>query len=388
MADKDDANLPRRRPDLRIIGLLSLGHLCVDTNSGAVSAILPFIKAAQGLSYSAVGLLVLVTNATSSLTQPLFGYLADRHRRRWMLPLSLCLAGAGMGLVGLAHSYRAVMLLLVVMGLGVAAYHPEGYRAAADSSGGRLATGLSWFSVGGNIGVALGPPMITYLVVSYGMGGSIGMAIPCLVIALLLLHVRARLGAPVARGRPAGAQATAKSRPGAMVLLILLVTVRSWTHLGFSTYIPFYYIDYLGAGPQQVALLLFVFLGAGAVGTLIGGPLADRWGARRFVVWAFVFSAPLAMLFLKTGGSLALLFLALFGAVSVATFTTTVVLGQAYLPRNPGLASGLIVGFAIGMGGVAVMLLGHIADAYGVPTVLWIAASLPIAGLAMASLLP
>jgi FSR family fosmidomycin resistance protein-like MFS transporter len=377
------------RPNLKIIGLLAIGHLCVDTNQGAISAILPFIRAAQGLSYTAAGALVLVTNLTSSVIQPLFGYLADRRARRWMLPLSVLLAGLGMGLTGWAPNYWIVMLLLVVMGLGIASYHPEGYRAAASVSGHRKATGISWFSVGGNFGVALGPPMITFLVVRFGLRGSIGMLAPASIVGLLLLTVSPRLsvgrtGTPV----PVLAREAEKQRPGAMALLIVVVAIRSWMQLGFSTYIPFYYLDYLKTSPETVASLLFVFLGAGGAGTLIGGPIADRFGARRFVIWALLLTVPLGILFLKTSGVLAFVSLALFGAVSVSTFTTTVVLAQAYLPRNPGMAAGLTVGFALGTGGMAVTLLGCIADAYGVPAVLWISALLPILGFVAATFLP
>ena len=376
-------------PNLKIIGLLALGHLCVDTNQGAIPAILPFIKTAQGLSYTAVGVLVLFTNLTSSVIQPLFGYLADLRARRWMLPLSVLLAGLGMGLTGWAGNYWIVMLLLVVMGLGIAAYHPEGYRAAASVSGQKKATGISWFSVGGNLGMALGPPIITFLVVRFGLGGSAGMIAPALIVGLLLLVASPQLAAGSTSTRSARrVQEPGRHRPGAMALLIVVVAIRSWMQLGFSTYIPFYYLDYLKAGPGTVASLLFVFLGAGAAGTLIGGPIADRFGARRFVIWAFLLTVPLGILFLKASGVLAFVVLALFGAASVATFTTTVVLGQAYLPRNPGMASGLIVGFALGTGGMAVTLLGRIADAYGVPTVLWISALLPVLGLITATFLP
>ena len=376
-------------PNLKIIGLLAIGHLCVDTNQGSIPAILPFIKAAQGLSYTAAGVLVLVTNLTSSVIQPLFGYLTDRHPLRWMLPVSVLLAGLGMGFTGWAGNYWVVMFLLVVMGLGIAAYHPEGYRAAASVAGHRKATGISWFSVGGNLGIALGPPMITFLIVRFGLGGSAGMMVPAMIVSLLLL-----IASPQLSAHPAGISSARrvrepeKQRPGAMALLIVVVAIRSWMQLGFSTYIPFYYLDYLKAGPEMVASLLFVFLGAGAAGTLIGGPIADRFGARRFIVWALLLTVPLGILFLRASGVLAFLTLALFGAVSVATFTTTVVLGQAYLPRNPGMASGLIVGFALGTGGMAVALLGRIADAYGVPAVLWICALLPILGFITATFLP
>ncbi|MFH1573227.1 MAG: MFS transporter [Acidobacteriota bacterium] len=377
------------RPHLKLIALLAAGHLVVDTNQGAIPAILPFLKSALNLSYASAGALVLVANLTSSIIQPLFGYFADQRSWRWMLPLSVVLAGLGLGLTGVAASYWLVMLLLVVMGGGVAAYHPEGYRMAAGVAGLKKATALSWFSVGGNIGIALGPPMITFLVVHFGMGGSVGMLLPALAMAFLLILASPRLSIAGPRYHPVtGTGQAAQNRPGAMALLIVLVAVRSWTQLGFATYVPFYYLDYLHASPQTVAWMLFVFLGAGAVGTLIGGPVADRWGAKPFTAWAFLVAAPLGIAFMKTEGFWAYVVMGLFGAALVATFTTTVVLGQAYLPRNPGMASGLIVGFAIGAGGVAVTLLGWFADLYGVPAVLWVSAAMPLIGFITAAMLP
>lgn len=384
----ENAQPSRKHPDLRLIILLAAGHMAVDTNQGSLPAILPYLRNAYGLTYTAAGALVLAANLTSSVIQPVFGYLADRRARRWMLPLSVLCAGIGMGLLGFAHHYWLMMLLLTLTGLGVAAYHPEGYRATAGVAGQRKATAISWFSVGGNLGIALGPPMITFLLVRHGLRGSIGMILPAVAVASLLLLASSRLTPSRAGADSACHSEGAASHPRAMVLLILLVAVRSWTQLGFATYIPFYYLDYLKSTPETVASVLFVFLGSGAVGTLIGGPIADRWGARRFTILAFLVAMPLGSLFLCSKGVVAYLALGMFGAALVASFTTTVVLGQAYLPRNPGMASGLIVGFAIGTGGLAVTLLGGIADAFGVPAVLWISAMLPVVGFITALCLP
>ena len=211
---------------------------------------------------------------------------------------------------------------------------------------------------------------------------------PVLAVALLLaLSVRS-FPAHAGAARATGATASAPNRPAAMALLILLVAVRSWAQIGFVTFIPFYYIDHLKLGAGKAASLLFVFLAAGAAGTLVGGPMADRWGARRFTVLALLVSSPLGFLFLWTGGIAAYVILALFGAALVATFTTTVVMGQALMPRNPATASGLIVGFAIGAGGLAATLLGWIADLYGVRATLLVSAFMPLPALLAAALLP
>lgn len=377
------------RPDVRLLAFLSLGHMVVDINQGGLPALLPFLKSAHGLSYAAVGALVLVANLTSSVVQPVFGYFSDRQARRWMLPLSVLLAGLGLSLAGIAPDYWLLLGLLVVMGLGVASFHPEGYRTAASVAGQKRATAISWFSVGGNAGTAFGPPIIAALIAGYGLKGSLGMLLPALVMSGLFLLVLPYLA--VSEGRvdaQVAARQARKNMPGAIVVLILVVALRSWAQLGFTTFIPFYYVDYLKADPHDVGFPLFIFLGVGAIGTVIGGPLADRWGARRFMLRGFLAAAPLGALFLVTRGALALVLLGLFGGVLVSTFTISVVLGQYYLPGNAGLASGLIVGFALGTGGIAVTLLGWTADHYGLLVVLWIAALMPLACFAAAVFLP
>jgi FSR family fosmidomycin resistance protein-like MFS transporter len=383
------AEAPERlRPHVKLIGLLALGHFVIDANQGSLPAILPFLKAAHGLSYAQAGAIVLVGNLTSSIIQPAFGYLADRSARRWLLPLSLCFAGTGLGFLGLAPSYPALMALILVMGMGIASYHPEGYRTATSVAGERKATALSWFSLGGNAGIAVGPPAMTLLVTTFGLGGSLGMIVPSLLMAVLLVGALPGLSRSAARVAARGA-VPGQNRPRAMALLIAIVIVRSWSATGFTTFVPFYYVDYLQADPRLVGPLLFVFLGSGALGTVIAGPLADRFGARPFMTWVLVAATPVGVLFMLTsGGPLAFVALGMFGAILVSTFTITVVLGQAYMPRQPGMASGLIVGFAVGAGGLGVALLGGVADHWGLPAALWISASLPLIGFGMGLFLP
>ncbi len=373
---------------MRLLGFLALGHMVVDINQGSLAALLPFLKSTLALSYTATGIIVLMSNVTSSLIQPLFGYLADRTARRWLLPLSVLLSAVGLGLTGLAPSYEVVLVLVVITGFGVAAYHPEGYRTATAVAGQRKVTGVSIFSTGGNVGVALGPPLITALVTGFGLPGSLGMLIPGVLVALLLTAVLPGLSAPAPSRARASSAAAARTMVKAMSLLILVVAARSWTQLGFTTYVPFYYLEVLHGDPRMVGTLLAIFLGAGAVGTLIAGPIADRVGARRYVVSVFLLTTPIAVGFLFARSALALVILGALGFVLVSTFTVSVVLGQAYMPRNPGMASGLIVGFAIGAGGLGVTVLGWVADHWGLMASLWISALMPLAGFALALFLP
>ena len=384
------AVVTRRRPSTRVLGLLALGHLVVDMNQGALAPLLPFLKSAFGLTYVTSAAILLVATMTSSLIQPVFGYLADRAPRRWLLPWAVLLSAAGISLAGIMPSYWALLGVVVVSGLGVAAYHPEGYRTANQVAGDRKATGLSLFSIGGNIGIALGPPAVTLLVPRFGLPGTLGLLGPGLLVAALLATVLPGLIAtPADSGTSRAAREGGRPMRGAMALLIGVVTVRSWTQLGLVTYVPFLYVDVLGQDPRVVGPLLFLFLGAGAVGTLAGGPIADRWGSRRYLVASFLLSVPLIALFLwRPGGWLAAVALAATGFVLVSSFSITVALGQAYLPKSLGMAAGLIVGLAIGTGGIGVTILGWVADHWGLFAALHLVAALPLAGLVAALSLP
>jgi FSR family fosmidomycin resistance protein-like MFS transporter len=379
----------RVKPHTKLIALLALGHFVIDTNQGALPALLPFLKQWHGLTYAQVAMLVLAGNLTSSLIQPLFGYLSDQVARRWILPLSVLVSGLGIALLGLAPGYALMLVFVIVMGLGVAAWHPEGYKTATGVAGEKKATALSWFSLGGNVGIAVGPPLATFLVTGFGGRGTLGLMVPTVLVGALFVAVLPMLSREAAAPR-AGARGEGRgvNMPGAMMLLIAVVSVRAWASLGFTTFVPFYYLDTLNGDPKVVGMLLFVFFGAGALATMIAGPIADRVGPRTFMSWVLLAALPFGVLFLLTTGPIAVVALALFGGVLTSSFTVSVVLGQAYLPRHAGMASGLIVGFAIGLGGAGVTVLGWVADTWGVPAALWISALTPLPAFALTRLLP
>lgn len=378
-----------RKFDLKVLILLSLGHLSTDIYQGALPAILPFLKAKLSLSYAMAGLVMLASNFTSSVIQPLFGYISDKEERPLLLPLGCLVAGIGFSLLSFSSSYIIVLALVVISGLGVASYHPEGFKTAYYFTGQRAATGMSVFSVGGNLGFALGPVFSIYLITHFGLSSLPAMITPSLFFLAAVIFFWKTLAIPkTERGpRREEKQGITKGATVSLVFLILTVVIRSWTHAGLTTYIPFYYIDYLKGDPIYAGKLVSVFLLGGVAGTLLGSPLADRWGHKRYLVFSLACTSLLLPLIFSVRGYSLFLVLGTIGMVLISSFTVTIVMAQKLLPGNLGIASGLMVGFAIGTGGVGVTILGVFADHYGVPAALKSITILPFIGLAISILL-
>src|SRR5881296_3350493 len=214
------AAVERVKPHTKLIGLLAFGHLVIDLNQGSIPAVLPFLRNAHSLSYAEAATIVLVGTLTSSLIQPVFGYLSDQIARRWILPASVFLAGAGLALTGIAPGYLTVLALVLVMGLGVAAWHPEGYRTATGVAGDRRATALSWFSLGGNVGFALGPLVVTLLIAAFGLGGTMGLLVPSAIVGLCLVSGLPAMSRAAARESAIDGASRSADMPGAMALLL------------------------------------------------------------------------------------------------------------------------------------------------------------------------
>jgi FSR family fosmidomycin resistance protein-like MFS transporter len=377
--------------DYRALTLLSMGHLVADITSGALPAMLPFLKEALGLSYAMAGTIVLVSNIMSSVIQPAFGYLTDRKSLLWFLPLGSFCAALFLALVGWAPSYSLVLVMVVFSGLGVAIYHPEGWRVANYFAGEKKATGMSIFGVGGNLGFALGPLMATVFITRLGLKGTTLFVIPGAVIAGVFLFSRFwRVDTTAIKKKaPSGpAREALRKALYPMSLLLGMIMFRSWTHIGMLIFIPFFYINYMKGDPMVAANLLFAFLAAGVAGTFIGGPLADKFGHKRIVLFSLGTSCPLFILFLLSSGIWAFIWLTLAGLILIFSFSVSMVMGQSFMPRNVGLASGLILGLSFGMGGLGAAVLGVFADLWGVPATLWVISFLPLGAFLLAALIP
>ena len=376
--------------NIKILILLSLGHLVTDISQGALPALLPFLKEALGLSYTAAGLVLLVSNLTSSIIQPLFGLISDRRPKPVLIPLGILMAAVGISLSGLSPNYLTLLALVVFCGLGVAAFHPEGFKTAHFFIGEKKATGMSLFAVGGNFGFALGPFTLTWLVTHFSLKGTLAYLIPGLLMVGTVVYFLStfRYTDPVRAKKTDRTMEAKSSSYGALTLLILVVTMRSWIQMGLVSYIPFYYINYLKGDPLLAGKMVTTFLVSGTLGTLLGAPLADRWGHKRFLNFTWLIMIPLMILFLQVRGWGTFAVLACSGLVLISSFSVTVVMAQDLLPGRLGLASGLMVGFAIGTGGLGVTLLGIVADAWGVPAALSAMAFIPPLGLLLSLFLP
>lgn len=373
------------------MGTLSAGHLFTDLNQGAVAALLPFLISERGLSLAAAGALVFAATVSSSLIQPLFGIFSDRSPIPALMPLGVLLAGVGMALVGVAPNYALIFASVVLSGVGVAAFHPEAARFANYVSGSRRARGMSFFSVGGNAGFALGPIVATPLVLVFGLPGALFLALPAVLMAGVMFVETPRMLRLAPEAAEGGTQARTEAGRESwapFVVMIGVVVVRSFVYFGLVAFIASYYERVLGESPALGNVALTVMLASGAVGTLLLGPLADRLGRKVVLAGSMLVLSPLVLAFTFAGPYVGMALLALVGAATVGSFGVTVVMGQEYLPGRIGLAAGITMGLSIGLGGIGAPLLGLLADVGGLKATMLAIAALPILGFVLALTLP
>jgi MFS transporter, FSR family, fosmidomycin resistance protein len=379
----------REGVDRRGMGALALGHMMADSCQGAVPALLPFLVSQRGYSYAAASGLVLAATVSSSVIQPIFGHYSDRRSLAWLIPIGPLVGGIGIALVGIAPNYLLTFLAVVLSGLGVAAFHPEGSRFANYLSGSRRASGMSLFGLGGNIGFALGPVIVTPLVLAFGLSGTLFFVVPA---ALVSLFLAGRLAHLITFRPPRLAGAHEVGSPdddwSGFRRLAGVIAFRTFVYFGLLTFVPLYYVNALGTSKTTANIALTAMLVGGAFGTLTGGWLADRFGRRSVLFGSMTILPPLLLLFhtLHPPASTVVIFLV--GAAVIATFSVTVVMGQEYLPGRIGVASGVTLGLSIGLGGLGAPLLGLVADAFGLDTTLYVIAILPLGALALTFTLP
>jgi MFS transporter, FSR family, fosmidomycin resistance protein len=371
----------------RAIAVLAAAHLFDDVNQGVIPALLPFFITERGFTIAAAAGLVFASNIASSVLQPLFGFLADRKSVPWLVPTGLLFAGTGVALAGLAPSYALVLAAAAVTGIGVAAFHPEAARQIYAVSGERRATAMSFFAVGGNLGFALGPALATPIQIALGLRGTILLVLPALAMSLVLARAGVRAGghSPASERR----RGSGPDRWAAFARLSAPVLCRAIVFYGLNTFIPLYWIHVFGASKAAGGAALTLLLGSGVAGTLAGGWLADRFGRRVVVLFSMIALCPLMAGFVGAASrGTALALLVPIGLALYAPFSVMTVMGQEYLPGRVGTASGLTIGLAVTLGGLAAPLLGRFADLHGVKAAVSLLVLIPLAGAAATLTLP
>lgn len=372
---------------MRGIALVSLAHVVDDTYQGIVPALLPFFVAERQYSYAAISGITLAATVLSSVAQPLFGIWTDRRSRRWMIGGGISLAATGVVLAGYMPNYPLTWIVIALSGLGIAAFHPEGARAARQAAG-RSNTGMSIFALGGNAGYALGTVIATPVLLATGLSGTGLLILPAVVmVAILARYLRPALDRPAEPGRRA-ALPTGRDDWPKFLTLTGVVIIRSILFFGVTSFLALYFIDRLGASHAVGGAALTVFLVAGAGGTLLGGWMGDRFNPLVPIRVGFLLAIP-ALAGVVAAGSipLALVAVALAGVSSYLPFSVFVLLGQDYLPNRIGTASGVTVGLAVSVGGLANPLLGWLADATSLRLALSVLIALPVVALVIAAFL-
>jgi len=352
--------------DRSILATFTAGHIVDDIYMNALPPFLPVLISGSGLSYASAGLLVTFFTLTSSVSQPFLGYAIDRYRARWISALGLIWAGIFVGLMGMAKSYGMLLTLATLAGLGPAMFHPHALSVVSGLSTGAKGRIMSVFIIGGNIGFAISPVLIGALTSSsLGQGGMLYMAIPGILMGSLIW----KLSSGMSTGSIQEMHAFRLSDLTPAVILIMVAVLRSWVYFSVLSYLPSYFVQG-GSSVLRSNSLLSIMLLAGVAGQFIGGTLSDRFGRKHVTLASLLLAAPLLYAFLHSTGPAALAFLFCFGFSVMASFSVTMVMMHEIMHRHIGIASGIMIGFALGLGGIGVMITGLIADSFGLFTAL------------------
>lgn len=381
------------RTAFNILTALALSHLLNDLLQSLLPAIYPILKANFHLDFWQIGLITFTNQVTASLLQPLVGMYTDKRPQPYSLSIGMGVTLIGLLLLSVADRFSLLLAAAALSGVGSAIFHPESSRIARAASGGRFGFAQSLFQTGGNAGSSLGPLLAAFIVVPFGQSSLSWFSVVALIGMVLLWRVgtwyahHRTAGAIDARHTPAAPALPRATAIRGVVILLVLVFSKMVYLTSLTNYYSFFLIHRFGVSVQSAQILLFVFLGAVAAGTFIGGPVGDRVG-RKYVIWAsilgvlpFTLALPYVNLFWTTVLSVVI------GAILASAFSAILVYAQELLPGRVGLVSGLFFGFAFGIGGLGAALLGKVADLTSLDFVYHVCAWLPAIGL-LTALLP
>ena len=369
---------------------VTLGHFSVDMYSGMLPLILVALTGPLNLSYAQVGLVSTAFTLTSSLTQPGFGWLADRWGGRGLAAGGIIVIAVATGLMRSASSYAMLIALAPLAGLGSAAFHPQGAANAALASGRQKATGVSIFMLGGNSGFAFGPIVARFAFAAVGQAAVLALTSVGFILGFLQIYLAPSVKRIPAADAKAAAAALNEHRPmalGAAFALIMVIFLRQWVHSSLTTYLP-QWLTAQGYSVTMTSNLMFAMLLPLAFGGLFGGYMADRIGRKPIIIASLGLMGPLLLLLLNAPGPLMFVLAPVLGMVMGASFPITLVMAQELLPRGIGIMSGLALGFTFIAGGVGVAISGIIADRIGLTAMLTGLSLIALAGTGFALMLP
>jgi FSR family fosmidomycin resistance protein-like MFS transporter len=374
--------------------ILFMGHTSCDINQGALPALLPFLVLEHGFSYASAAGLVFASNLVSSIVQPLFGHLGDKVEKPQLMCVGLFMAGGGISLMGFLTNYWALFFAAMFTGVGVALFHPEGSKLATIVAGEHKGAGMSIFAVGGNAGFAIGPILASGLMLWLGLKGTFVFALLGVAATLVMAtQLRALKAANAAhreeRKEEAERGEAKKDNWPAFTMVSLSMFCRCIISSCLITFLPLFWVSVLMQSVAQGNLQLTIESLAGALATLAGGRLADRFGYRRLAMFCTIAVPPFFFLFafnrVPLLGTLLLIVIAVLMSACQSPF---VLLGQSFLPNRIGFASGVMYGLTVSVGGMVAPLIGRVGDLYGLQTSVLVLAFISIAGLLFSAFMP
>ena len=373
-----------------ILVMLSVSHMLNDTMQSLISASYPILKQAFALDFGQIGLITLANQLTASVLQPLVGMYTDKHPQPLSLAFGMGATLIGLLLISVAPTYGVLLIAVALVGTGSSIFHPESSRMARMASGGRHGLAQSLFQVGGNAGTALGPLLAAFVVLPYGRPAVAWFA----ALALLGMAILTRVGLWGRDRRKA--RPTAATRPDnglsravvirSIALLCVLIFSKQFYLASLSSYYTFYLIETFHVSVREAQLYLFLFLGAVAVGTIVGGPVGDRIG-RKAVIWVSILGVlPFTLALPHVGLGATAVLSVIIGLVLASAFSAIIVYAQELVPGRVGMIAGLMFGFAFGVGGLGAAALGELADRTSIQYVYLVCSFLPALGLLTAFL--
>jgi FSR family fosmidomycin resistance protein-like MFS transporter len=378
--------LGARRTVFGILLALSASHLINDTLQALIPSIYPILKASFDLSFTQIGLITLSFQLTASVLQPVVGRYTDRHPKPYSLAAGMALTLAGLVVLSRAGSYPVILISSVMVGMGSAIFHPEASRVAHMAAGHRYGLAQSVFQTGGNLGSSIGPLLAALIIVPFGQSSILWFTSLALAGVALLGRVGGWYSHNLPHFRKHAASHPHHSLPRRTVIVSLAVLValifsKYFYLVSLTNYYTFYLIQQFGMSIQGAQYLLFVFLAAIAVGTLLGGHLGDRFG-RKYVIWISILGvAPFSITLPHVGLTATVVLSVFIGLILASAFSAILVYAQELVPGRVGMISGLFFGFAFGCAGIASAALGRLADLTSIGFVFNVSGYLPLIGL-------